>query len=139
MIDIFITKNHINREKIISEYLASKGLPTSVDYTDKGAPIIAGGYISISHTDDIIAIALSRDTKMGIDIERADRKIKVLPSIEQWTQYEAYAKWTQQGLTKKLLKEQLDMTKILTKSICDSKYILSIYADNLSKISYILL
>lgn len=88
----------------VTESLQRSGIPLKSYYKDKlGRPRLSSGDISISHTENIIVIALS-DYKVGIDIERKNRKIsKELTSIENWTQKECYAKYLGSGITRELL------------------------------------
>lgn len=88
----------------VTESLQRSGIPLKSYYKDElGRPRLSIGDISISHTENIIAIALS-DYKVGIDIERKNRKIsKALTSIENWTQKECYAKYLGCGMTRELL------------------------------------
>ena len=82
-------------------------------------------YVSISHTDGWLAMAFA-DSKVGVDLERADREVspKVCDSIEKWTRIEAYAKWTGLGLSRDMLFEKLPDDMIITKRF--SKYVISV-------------
>lgn len=88
----------------VTESLQRSEMPIKSYYKDElGRPRLSSGDISISHTGNIIAIAIS-DYKVGIDIERKNRKIsKELISIENWTKKECYAKYLGCGITRELL------------------------------------
>ena len=43
-------------------------LPT-VEFLKSGKPIINGGYISIAHSNNMVAVAFSKDAVVGVDIE----------------------------------------------------------------------
>ena len=119
------------KESILQEYSKkSKGVRFALEYLPTGAPqLIAGGkqkgYVSISHTDGWLAMAFS-DSKVGVDLERADREVspKVCENIEKWTRIEAYAKWTGLGLSRDMLFEKLPDDIIVTKVF--AKYVISV-------------
>lgn len=92
----------------VTDSLQRAGIPLKSYYKDElGCPRLASGGISISHTKNIVVIAVS-DYKVGIDIESKDRKIsKELISIENWTQKESYGKYLGCGLSRELLNNPL--------------------------------
>lgn len=53
-------------------------------YHDDGSPYMDNGlFVSISHTDGYAAVILSRDNKVGVDIEvRSPRALKLVPRFE---------------------------------------------------------
>lgn len=116
MINLYIVK-YTNlqqaKERALSKYSQVKNEVFSIEHLPNGAPQLIScgkpnGYVSVSHTDGVLVVAFS-DDKVGVDIERADRKVspKVCKSIEQWTAIEAYAKWTGKGLSKDMLSQRL--------------------------------
>lgn len=136
MINIYLIK-YIDlqkaKERILIKYSEFKGNTYSIQYLPNGAPqLLSGslqkGYLSISHTDGLLAMAFS-DGKVGIDVERADREIssKVCKSVENWTRIEAYAKWTGRGLSKDILNGNLPDEIITTKRY--QQYVLSVCGD----------
>ena len=121
------------KDRILLEYSRIKGNTYAVDYLPSGEPrLIANsmpnGYVSIGHTDGILAMAFS-DSKVGVDIERADRQVssRVCESIEKWTRIEAYAKWTGRGLSREMLAMHLPDELITTKTY--RQLIVSLCAD----------
>ena len=133
MIIIYLTKyTDLQKAKaeILSKYSETQGDNYAIEYLPNGAPqLIANSmqkrYVSISHTDGLLAMAFS-DEKVGIDVERADREVsgKVCKSIEDWTAIEAYAKWTGRGLSKDILREQLPKDMISTRTW--GQYVISV-------------
>ncbi|MDE5756389.1 MAG: hypothetical protein K2I23_04795 [Clostridia bacterium] len=118
------------KERILQEYSKkSKGEIYTIDYLPSGAPQLISSkqkkYVSISHTDGWLAMAFS-DSKVGVDLERADREVSpsVCESIEKWTRIEAYAKWTGLGLSRDMLFEKLPDDMIITKRFL--KYVVSV-------------
>lgn len=61
------------------EWLASKAiylelaLSGEISYNQNGAPVIPNGYISISHSGDLVVLLYSRDRLCGVDVESIDR------------------------------------------------------------------
>jgi phosphopantetheinyl transferase len=49
-----------------------------VEYDDSGKPFLAGSgfHISVTHTDDLAAVIISRNAKVGIDIEKVRSRIE---------------------------------------------------------------
>ena len=87
------------------------GREVQIAYNELGAPILVGRaeHISVSHTRDLLVVALSKD-RVGVDIERLDRRYqrilaKYLTAEEQqlsadprfpaaaWCAKEAIYKW----------------------------------------------
>ena len=70
-----------------------------MDRTEKGAPTCKNYGISATHTDGVILLALA-DVPVGIDVERADRKVPdSMRSVYNWTAYEAKRKMTGEGIS----------------------------------------
>lgn len=82
-------------------------------------------FISFSHTDKILAIALSLQN-VGVDIEKIDRKIGVVQSIEKWTKIEAYSKYLGTGLSKNLINSNGVESEIVCTFYINKKYCLSV-------------
>ena len=122
----------------MTRYSKFKGEDYTIEYLPSGEPqLIANstpsGYVSISHTDGLLAMAFSQE-KVGIDVERADRQVSpnVCKSIEHWTKIEAYAKWTGRGLSKDIISGRLPEDIITTRSW--GEYVISICSKSQSKV-----
>ena len=101
----------IHSQKKQREFLAIRHLlqqaqlpTTALYYTPEGKPQLEGQYISISHSQDFVMIALS-PRPIGIDIERCTPRIlrlaprftswQALPDMNELTQIQAYTQlWT---------------------------------------------
>ena len=101
----------IHSQKKQREFLAIRHLlqqaqlhTTALYYTPEGKPLLEGQYISISHSQDFVMIALS-PRPIGIDIERCTPRILRLaprftpwqapPDMDELTQIQAYTQlWT---------------------------------------------
>lgn len=97
--------------------------------TEKGKPVLDYGFISVSHTKNIVCVAIS-EKEIGIDIESKTREIK-LPNmtIKRWTEVEAYAKWRGSGIEKD--KIYLDIPKLWLHEIFALKdYYISVYSED---------
>ena len=108
------------KESILSRYSQVKGETYTIEYLPSGQPQLMAdsvrkGCVSISHTDNLLAMAFCDDI-VGIDVERADRQVssKVCKNIEDWTKIEAYAKWTGRGLSKDVISGQIPQDMITT-------------------------
>jgi 4'-phosphopantetheinyl transferase len=61
--------------------------PTAIELsrTDTGKPIVSGGiHFSISHSGDLILLALSRECDIGVDVERRREIPRVAELSERW-------------------------------------------------------
>lgn len=135
---IYITKfdnKEQAKEYIISEYSKLRKKHFELRKLPSGQPLLMHngkkyGFMSITHTEDIMAIAFSR-CKIGIDIEHKDREIssKVAKSIEEWTRKEAYGKMLGVGINKAILTLELDDKQI--KSYRLGEYILSVSSKDM--------
>lgn len=67
-----ITNPTRQAEWLMSKVMVWEALQKHVDYTPQGAPLIEGGYISVSHSNSYVAVCLS-DKACGIDIENIER------------------------------------------------------------------
>ena len=101
----------IHSQKKQREFLAIRHLlqqaqlpTTALYYTPEGKPLFEGPYISITHSQDFVMIALS-PRPVGIDIERCTPRILRLaprftpwqapPDMDELTQIQAYTQlWT---------------------------------------------
>ena len=101
----------IHSQKKQREFLAIRHLlqqaqlpTTALYYTPEGKPLLEGQYISITHSQDFVMIALS-PRPIGIDIERCTPRILRLaprftswqapPDMDELTQIQAYTQlWT---------------------------------------------
>ncbi len=81
--DILITthKSHIRKQQLLAARYLLQELTTQpsliIAYTTHGKPFIKDSeyHISISHTKQFIALILSKEKKVGIDIEILDKRI----------------------------------------------------------------
>jgi 4'-phosphopantetheinyl transferase len=75
------SENHRKGYLAIRQLLKTLGIPPHIhQYSNIGAPyLVDGRHISISHTKDIAAVAIS-STSVGIDIEYYKEKIKKIAS-----------------------------------------------------------
>ena len=115
---------------ILAKHLGCEYEGYRIVYNQNGKPLLYKGdieseKISISHTDNKLAIAFARED-IGIDIERRDRKVKssICKDIEQWTCYEAYGKRLGEGISRELLKQELPMDTLRTHTV--GEYIMSV-------------
>lgn len=118
------------KEQALRQYSQVRGNVFSIEHLPNGALQLIScgkpnGYVSVSHTDGVLAMAFS-DDNVGIDIERADRKVspKICKNIEQWTAIEAYAKWTREGLSKNIIFQLIPEDMIVTRLF--GEYVISI-------------
>ena len=132
---IYFCKDCVDIQKAKEEIL-KRHFPCAnylIEYLPGGQPILTkdgkqSGYISISHTDDTLAIAFC-DKPVGIDIERKSRKIssKVCESIEEWTRREAYGKYLGVGINKEILSIKLP-DKIIN-TFYHGEYVVSVCSE----------
>ena len=125
---------------------------TDIDKTEWGKPFFASDgtlKMSISHTDDFVAVAVCRGAEIGIDAERIhfydDKIIKCFYSEQEltwrdsgenqdkketiiWTRKEAYCKCVGEGITFENLKRDTteDCAEYIQQSVTVDKYIISI-------------
>ncbi len=60
-----------------------------IQYNEKGKPFLKSVYFNISHTEDMVVCAFSKEVEMGIDVEK--KKIVDLESFKDWFNE---AEWT---------------------------------------------
>lgn len=123
--------------KILGHYLSQSPETIEFAYTDRGRPYFPGDEamcFSITHARDLVAVALTANARVGIDIEHMERKLNLkelaerilsakdfckfeaLPESEKvaaffrvWTRKEAYLKATGEGITDALKKISVSM------------------------------
>ncbi len=78
--------------------LTGKPIIGNIKKNESGAPYCENYFVSISHTDGVVMLALS-DKPVGIDVEKADRKVPVqMKDVFNWTAYEAKCKLSGEGI-----------------------------------------
>ena len=56
-----------------------------VNRTDTGKPVVAGGvHFNVSHSGDLILLAVSNDRDVGVDVERRRDIVRVDALVERW-------------------------------------------------------
>lgn len=129
---VFISKG-IDKERAkmsaCESYKNITGKYLTINYDELGKPIANDCYVSISHTQDVFLMAVSR-CNVGIDIERRDRKISSkIGTIESWTEMEAYCKFLGTGIKRELIGKPIDQSMIHKVDISD-EYIISVYSSD---------
>jgi 4'-phosphopantetheinyl transferase len=70
---------------VLSERLAIPPRDIPVSRTDMGKPVIAEGvHFNVSHSGDLILLALSDERAVGVDVERKRAVAKVQALTERW-------------------------------------------------------
>ena len=107
---LFISKDYIDKDDVIKKSIQRCEKCFNVNLgnyykNENGKPMLDKGFISISHTDNVMLVAISLKEPIGVDIEDKNRKIndKINISIKQWTQKEAYSKMIGCGINRDIL------------------------------------
>ena len=70
---------------VLSERLGIPGREIRVNRTDTGKPVVAGGiHFNVSHSADLILLALSDERPVGVDVERKRDVVRVNALIARW-------------------------------------------------------
>lgn len=69
---------------VVQEVLNRVGLSCEFSYAEDGRPVIDKGYISISHSNGLIAVAIS-DTPVGVDLEKV-RGVNYQPVLHRFNE-----------------------------------------------------
>lgn len=70
---------------VLSEHLSIAPRDIRVSRTDSGKPVIAeGAHFNVTHSGDLVLLALSRERAVGIDVERRREVPRVDALIERW-------------------------------------------------------
>ena len=81
---------------VIDEELKARGETPigAIRYDERGAPVCENCFVSITHTDAKIVIAVSV-SPVGVDIEKSNRALpRGISGVNAWTAYEAHCKLT---------------------------------------------
>ena len=134
---------------ILGRYLAQAPETIALTYTDHGQPYFPGDEtmrFSITHAHDLVAVALTANAQIGIDIEYVERKLnlnelagrilsaddfgafKALPGSEKeaeffrvWTRKEAYLKARGEGISEGLQKISVSFGPDEVTSLADTR------------------
>ena len=100
---LFAYDGDIAREDLlaaIDEELKARGETPigAIRYDERGAPVCENCFVSITHTDAKIVIAVSV-SPVGVDIEKSNRALpRGISGVNAWTAYEAHCKLTGEGI-----------------------------------------
>ena len=128
-------------KNLVGRHLGCAARDVRIGYDANGKPVIADPMsaqaltVSISHTDGMVAVALSTASKLGIDVEKVDRPALHLPIsnrilaehemrdvlaysreervdrfLQYWTLKEAWAKSVGAGLRAKFCEIEFDLS-----------------------------
>ncbi len=111
-----------------------------VSFLSSGKPVIDGGYISISHSADLVAVCFSKTAVVGVDIELIKDAVpqNVSKFLNEKNPPEFYKKWTEReavikaknysALKKGVEEEFVGITEIVT--LNEKAFSLSVYGEN---------
>ena len=111
-----------------------------VSFLSSGKPVIDGGYISISHSDSLVAVCFSKTAVVGVDIELIKDAVpqNVSKFLGEKNPPEFYKKWTEReavikaknysALKKGVDEEFVGITEIVT--LNEKAFSLSVYGEN---------
>ena len=117
----------------------NENLP-AVNFLDSGKPVIDGGYISISHSNGVVAVCFSKTASVGVDIEIIKDSVpkNVSMFIGEKTPSKFYKKWTEReaiikaknysALRKGIEGEFVGITQTVT--VNEKAFSLSVYGEN---------
>ena len=117
----------------------NENLP-EVSFLSSGKPVIEKGYISLSHSNGVVAVCFSKTTQTGIDIELTKNDIpnKTAEFLGVKNPPDFYKKWTEResvikaknysALKKGVENEFVGVTKEII--LEDKLFSLSVYGDN---------
>jgi len=70
---------------VLGKHLGVNGRDLRVSRTDTGKPIIADGiHFNVSHSGDLILLALSEQRDVGVDVERRREVTRVDALVSRW-------------------------------------------------------
>jgi 4'-phosphopantetheinyl transferase len=98
---------------VLSEHLGVAARDVRVSRTDTGKPVIAEGiHFNVSHSGDLILLALSEQRAVGVDVERR----REVPRVRALT-----ARWLSEA-------ERVDVARLLAAGASDSEAFLRIWS-----------
>lgn len=146
----FCTARALLRHHLVTTYqVPSEEIQISLP-GEQAPDLTASGiayYVSISHSADAVAVALSLDYKLGLDVEQLKPRKNIeelkqhFPALQQtepglqdfylcWTQAEAYCKYSGLALTEVLAKALPDDQVCFHSLAFGNKYMLSLCYDS---------
>ena len=92
-------------QRLTADEMISEFLGETPHRDENGRPVVSRGFVSISHSGDMVAVAIS-DTPVGIDMEektpRSDalwKRVGAENGYPDWCRKEAYVKFLGEGFT----------------------------------------
>ena len=85
---------------VLGERLGASPRDVAVGHTDRGKPVIADLHFNVSHSGDLIVLAISDDRAIGIDVERRRQVERVQALIDRWltsNEQADVASWVERG------------------------------------------
>lgn len=139
-------KNHARTKEsacawnlIIKEVKSLLGVDLKPSFLSSGKPVADGVYISLAHSNGVVAVCFSKGVSVGIDIEKVKDEIppktKAFLNVENkdfyptWTRREAVIKAKDYSALKKGVENEfVGISEIL--NINKQEFSLSIYGEN---------
>ncbi len=112
----------------------------AISFLESGKPMIENGYISLSHSNGVVAVCFSKTARVGIDVEviRGTVPKNASKFLSENTPIEFYKKWTMReavikaknysALRKDVEAEFVGATEVFTAN--EKAFSLSVYGEN---------
>ena len=112
----------------------------AISFLESGKPIIENGYISLSHSNGVVAVCFSKTANVGIDVELIKNQIPTNASrflredtpsafYKKWTEREAVIKAKNYSLLKRKAESEFEgKSEVVVEN--EKAFSLSIYGEN---------